>query len=458
MLKRLYWSAYLAYHLRGQARYPFKPLENIQRDQADRVRAIVAYAYRHVPYYRETMKRLGLQPSDIQNVNDLEKFPVIERESLQRDPEYFVSTARPLGEYLRLRSGGSSGAPRSVYYDARALFQNAAHGERERTIITAIIGRPVGYRETVFASPLSTDHEVQSFCSERGLFPRGVRIERQYLSLTAPPETNVPLLDGFKPDIIRSYGSYLMMLFPYLHDTRRPFHRPKVVSYSSDDLSDTVRHLINQEFSIPVFSTYEAIEAFKIGFECERHLGLHLNIDLYPVRIADEAGRTVAAGESGDVIVSNLVNYATVLLNYRLGDLAACLPQACACGRTLPLLSFPQGRSDDWIELEGGQLIHPQSVRTIFTDENQIWQYQVVQLTTRHFRVAIVAAPDCDREQMQARIKAKFVQRFGDAVSVTVTSEHSIDHTAGRKFRTVVSLQTRPVQEQAYVDEGEQLN
>ncbi|MDI7277995.1 MAG: hypothetical protein QME94_18600, partial [Anaerolineae bacterium] len=61
LISRLYWSAYLAYHLHGQARYPFLPMERILADQARRVRATVAYAYRYVPYYRETMDRLGLR-------------------------------------------------------------------------------------------------------------------------------------------------------------------------------------------------------------------------------------------------------------------------------------------------------------------------------------------------------------------------------------------------------------
>ena len=48
-------------------------------------------------------------------------------------------------------------------------------------------------------------------------------------------------------------------------------------------------------------------------------------------------------------MVSNLVNRGTVLLNYRLGDVAAKLDGRCACGRTLPMMSFLEGRSDEWI-------------------------------------------------------------------------------------------------------------
>lgn len=231
-ITRLFWTAYLAYHLRGQAQYSFKPLVAIKRDQARRVRTMVAYAHRHVPYYRETMDRLGLRPSDFRSAEDLSKLPLLEREQLQRDPGYFVSTTQPRDRYLELHSGGSVGAPLTVYHDTAAVFQNAAHGERDRSMITALVGKSLGYRETVIrsSSSSSTARKVQEFCQKHGFFPSGIRIRRQYLSLWDPPEKNVSLLNEFKPDVILSYGSYLEILFPYLYTTGVPFHHPKVIT------------------------------------------------------------------------------------------------------------------------------------------------------------------------------------------------------------------------------------
>ena len=73
----------------------------IERAQRRQLRATVAHAYEHVPYYRETMRRLGLGPADFETASDLAKLPLIEREQLQRDPEYFVSRAEPLAELRR---------------------------------------------------------------------------------------------------------------------------------------------------------------------------------------------------------------------------------------------------------------------------------------------------------------------------------------------------------------------
>jgi len=435
-----FWNAYLVYQMKGQSRLPFKPLKTIHRIQAQRVRKMVAHAYRTVPYYRETMDRLGLKVKDFQNAEDLAKLPLIEPSQLQRHPEYFISTAKPIRRYLRLHTGGSTGDPRSVYHTPGAIFQNAAHGERERCIITSLVGRRFGYRETVIASPNCTAHKLQSFCQSNALFPDRIRINRQYISLMDPTEENIRLINQFQPDVIQSYGSYLGILFSYLAGSGESFHRPKVITFSSDGLVDSVRQLIQGQFGIPVFSTYQANEALKLGFECESHRGLHLNVDLYPVQIVNASGQNLPIGEVGEVIVSNLVNPATVLLNYRLGDLAAFLPEACRCGRSLPMLSFLPGRCDDLITLPSGRLIHPQAVRTIFTVEDQVWQYQIIQHKIDQFSIKIVASRAANRQKLKERVAAGFAERFGSEVSTDISFVDSIDRTASGKFRPVISM------------------
>src|SRR6185369_15107125 len=219
-LSRLMWNIYLAYHLRGESRFPFKPPEEIIRTQARRVQSIILHAYRTVPYYRDTLNRLGLRPGDFQNADDLARLPLLERDQLQRDPEYFLSTVQPPEKYLKVRSSGSTGEPRSVYHDTAALFQNAAHSAREHPILAKLLGKSIGYRASIITSPNSTYRDVRAHCEERSFLPRGIGVERQYLCFADPPEKNIDLLNQFKPDLLHSYGSYLELLFPYLRARR----------------------------------------------------------------------------------------------------------------------------------------------------------------------------------------------------------------------------------------------
>lgn len=97
MLARIQGTAYLGYHFLRDRRCAFRRPEEVRRDQSRRVRRIIEHAFRFVPYYRETLSRLGLVPSDFRSSADLARLPILERRQIQSDPERFLSTARSWG-------------------------------------------------------------------------------------------------------------------------------------------------------------------------------------------------------------------------------------------------------------------------------------------------------------------------------------------------------------------------
>jgi len=402
---------------------------------------MVRYAYRNVPYYRETMTRLGIRPEDVRNVEDLSRLPIIENDGLRRDPEYYASRAVDRSKCLGLLSSGSSGAPKTVWHDPASLFQNAAHGERERAMMTQALGRWTGYRETVIVSPVgASQREIQEYVRDHGCFPKRLRIERQYVLLSDPPDKNLKLINDFGPDLLYSYGSYLEMLFYYIRRTGAAWHRPKAVLYSSDRLSSATISWLTGECGVPVFTVYGAVEALKIGFGCQQGEGLHANIDLYPVRIIDDDGREVRPGAPGTVVLSNLVNRGTVLLNFRTGDVASWIPGPCPCGRTLPQMSLPLGRVDEVVELPDGSHVHPIAMHDVCLGHPGIVRYQVRQVAPAGFRISLVMAPDADREGAKKYVFGRFRERFGPALSAEVRFVEELERTSGGKTPAVISL------------------
>lgn len=429
-LRRGLRTAALARELVGQARFPFRPIAAIRLAQSRRMRALVEHAFRTVPFWREAMRERGLVPRDFRSETDLARLPIVERSDLQRDPGRFRSTAFGEDDLLALRSGGSTGEPITVWHDTGSLLANAAHGERERSIWAGSHVPRFGYREAVVVPPFNAAIEVQRFCRERMWLPARADIERRYISMLDPIEDVIAALDEFRPHIVHSYGSFLEALFAKLEARGTRFHLPALVTYSSDGMSEAARARIAGEFGVPVFCTYQAIEMFKIGFECEAHDGVHVNVDLYPLRLEAD----------GTVVVSNLVNRATVLLNYRLADVVAPIDARCPCGRALPRITRPQGRSVEFLPAPHGRVVHPQAIRTIFTAERGVWQYQVDQRETTRFTVRIVPAVDCDRVATARRVAEGFARWFGAGTAVDVRYVDALERTAGGKLRPIRAL------------------
>jgi len=439
VLSRLYDTAFLVLRFLSDRRYPFRSRERVRRDQARRVRRMVEHAYRFVPYYRETLDRLGLSPADFKSAEDLSRLPLLERRQIQSDPERFLSAKGSVGRTERFSTAGSTGKPISVICELSAVFFTAVLGRRYHDcLVAAAAGRRQSGRETwIFRPNDSAVMEYRRLQMDSLQLAAKLLPPRQHLSMLDPPERNIPLLNVFKPDVIHSYGSYLEALFARLQTTGEPFHRPAAVGFGGDGLSDQARRMIRDEFGIPAFSIYGSVEAPSIAFECGEHRGLHINEDAYPVRVVDADGRDLPVGEEGEVVVSNLINRAMVLLNYRQGDLTALLPGPCPCGRTLPLMSFPSGRADDWLEHQSGERVHPAAVYPLFREEEDVLQFQVTQKSPLDFEVCLMTKASCRRPEMEARLRAGFSRIFGNGVSLRISFVSSVPRTPSGKVKAV---------------------
>jgi phenylacetate-CoA ligase len=433
---RARWTAELTARAPLEARFPFRPAAAIERAQRRRLRATVDHAHEHVPYYRETMRRLGLGPGDIATPADLAKLPLIEREQLQRDPEFFVSRAEPLESYVDLRTAGSTGEPILYFRDAASLFQRFVGFQRQEPTLARLTGRRLRRRVFLLVPPSSSTTSVNRATRERLLRP-GVRSVHRVASVFDPLDEVARGIDEFRPHVITGYGSSIEALYSKLGDGDAPVHRPKVVVYAADPVSDPMRRMLTDELGIETLSVYQAVESPTIGWECERHRGHHLNLDLCPIRILDPERRELPVGESGQIAISNLVNRGTVLLNYLLGDLVTRLPEPCECGRTLPLLSYVEGRTTDWLQSLSGRPVHPQALRGFLRFVPGIRRYQLVQEQPGQVRIVIVAAPDADREAIRSRVVGE-AAALDEPLEAEVEFSDDLPRTEGGKVRILI--------------------
>ena len=437
---RAIWTARMVREARLQAHFPFLPESAILTMQQQRAQATVAHAYAHVPYYRETMRRLILTPQDFRSAGDLALLPLIEREQLQRDPEYFRSEQWPAAACVLLQSGGTTGAPITVFRDPPSLLLEAAQRERLRSLVARLAGRRVRYREAAIKPHDSSVSTAITAVRRTSLLPPGVRVKRREFSMLRPPAELIPELDQYGAEVITSYGSYLEALFSHAREHGQRLRPTRVAVFGADSFSATIRDWARAELGIEVLSSYNAVEMSQIGFDCEHHRGHHLNVDLCPMRLIAADGRETRDGEPGEVVVSNLVNRGTVLLNYRLGDVVARTGERCSCGRTLPLCSYPERRGTRWLNLGDGITIHSQALQLVLRTEMGISRYQIVQEAPRRFLLRLVAAPSSDRESMRSRILAQFRKQLGDGVAVRVEFVSDLPTSPGGKIQAVVCL------------------
>ena len=119
--------------------------------------------------------------------------------------------------------------------------------------------------------------------------------------------------------------------------------------------------------------------------------------------------RTAASSPPGSPARSSSrtsCNRGTVLLNYRLGDVATRLGDQCPCGRSLPLLSAVEGRVTDWLRSAAGEAVHPQAFRSVLREVPGLRRYQLVQERPGLVRVVGQAAPGADHAQIRDQVRS----------------------------------------------------
>ncbi len=395
------------------------------------------YAARAVPYYRELFRCQAIDPRSIRGATELDRLPILDRALVRARPELFRAESREGRSALAFLTSGSAGTPTQIHHDRRSLLLNLAFGERERDPVIRLSGGAFRPKELYVGYETSTFKKVIAFYEEATLMP--VRPRRRFVSLNEPVEAIAAIARAERPDVLVGYGGWLDLFFKSVAARGLPFDPPKLVMYMGEALPHGARELIEGRFGVPVLSRYNAVEAFKIGFFCERRSGFHLHEDLCHVRIVDDSGNTAAPGSAGTVIVSNLINRGSVLLNYPIGDVASLSEESCGCGRTSRLLSELEGRIEDVLQLGDGRAVHPRAVWQVMKEVPGLLQYRLTEMEAHRFVLELVTSDETAYGAAVLQASPRLASLLGPDARIETERIPTIERGRGGKFRAVQS-------------------
>jgi phenylacetate-CoA ligase len=443
---------------------PRRPLEYIERVQRRNVKAMVRHAYDSVPFYRRAMDAEGSRPEDMRSAADLARLPVIDGATVRHAVEDFTSSRYgPGARETFMTSGSETGVRREIHWDARYLVRGMAWAERDRLIMTRLAGEPplqTRLRELAESARLhrvlgrlvgdSADHQRMSIFPGNGnsrimrllwadqtlIPPRPAH--HHFVPAQLPFDEVLELMNEIRPRIVFSFGSYADQFFRRIEEGELHVELPRVWMYNSDHMSAGAREFAERRGCL-IYSLYSAMEAHRMGIQCERRDGYHLNIDLHAFRVIDEDGRDVEPGTPGDLVVSNLHNRAMVLLNYRIGDRAVLDPEPCRCGRTLPLLARLEGRRSEQLHLADGRQLSSLAIEGLFRRQlTPTLKVQIEQSAPGALLWRIVPFERIDRPQLAGAVVAQARAVLGEDTEVAVEFVEDIPVTPQGKYLRAV--------------------
>ena len=396
-----------------------------------KTRALLAYSYEHVPFYRDIFRKLGISPEDIRTPMDFEHFPILSRKELMANFERLLSDEYSLGDVNISTTGGSSGIPAKVCH--QKSVPRAAMGWRvmDWWDISPAANVAEVYRNTASGFKARIIQFLQSFPGRRIILD----------ATSFSDDDIVRFLNRFrrfKPELLHGYVGAVTTVADYVieHDICLP--STKAVWVTSAPLTPVQQKRIEQAFRAPVYDQYGCCEIYWLASECRERNGLHMFYDCRRFEFVDSSGTNVPNGEYGDIVITDLENYAFPLIRYANGDRGRCLTNECSCGCNLPLMDKVKGRVSESFLLPSGRRINGEFLTTLFDDVPElVRQFQVHQREDASIELLAVPNPGTSDAELE-QIRLKLQTMSGGEVPVSLTKVSMIEQRRG-KLKFVIS-------------------
>jgi phenylacetate-CoA ligase len=206
----------------------------------------------------------------------------------------------------------------------------------------------------------------------------------------------------------------------------------------SEALRPALRDTVRAAWGVETADTYSCEEAGYIALQCPRHEHYHVQAENLVVEVLDPEGRPCAPGETGEVVLTTLHNFALPLIRYRLGDYAE-VGAPCDCGRGLPVLRRIHGRQRNMLRTPDGRELWPSLPSSLWLDVVPLEQFQVIQKSIGQLEINYVMARDLTPDE-QSRLATALTARLGYPFDFDWQRRERLERTAGGKFEDFISL------------------
>jgi phenylacetate-CoA ligase len=426
----------------------------LARWQEARLVELLEHAYDRVPLYRQRLNEaFGGRPSAPLDWHRFRQLKVLGKDELRsRGGELLTLDPRRL---TAGRTSGSTGVPTKVWFEPSYLAY--VWGVQRRALNW--FGIEPWDRTFYFGGP---QHGFSRRAKQKLLDIATGRVVRASLDLSPPALTTVLRhLRRFRPKFLTGYANALYQLIHHAEQSGAHLDDLgiRLIMPCSEQVHDYYDAAFARVLGCPIAQEYGCVEVGAMAYRCPQGT-MHISHDHVLLELLDEHDRPAAVGQQGRVVLTPLMNFATPLLRYNLGDLAVLGAASCPCGRFpgLPTLDSITGRTMDHIVDREGRHWHSVLLFYAFKyvhDTNVFQEFQGTQCEPGKVRVLIVPGPAFKPEHAERYVQVVRESMQG-AVEVTWEIVAHIERQGSGKLKYFLST-VEPSQQQLQVEASSEL-
>ena len=417
------------------------PRKQIEELQLERLKYIVDYCIKNVPFYAKRLGEAGVTAEKIKSLSDIQYIPYTNKSDI-RDNYPYGLFAQPLKNIVRIHaSSGTTGKPTVVGYTKNDI--------NNWSNCVARLCMAVGV----------TDEDVAQISFGYGLFTGalGLHYGLEKIGCSVIPissgntEKQAMILKDFGASVLVSTPSYAMYMSEVAHELgiSNDDLNLRIGLFGSEGCTNELRDKIEKGFGLFSTDNYGMSELMGPGVsgECRYRCGLHFAEDHFLPEIIDsDSGERKAEGEYGELVITTLTKEGIPMLRYRTKDITKLTYDTCKCGRTHARMDKVSGRSDDMLKIRGVN-VFPSQIESVMANIDGISPHYELVLTRKNYtdylevRIEITDAELLVNygklEELRQLAVAKLKTVLGISAKVVLVAPKSIKRYEGKAKRIV---------------------
>jgi phenylacetate-CoA ligase len=406
--------------------------EWLKNQQEKQLKKIINFCYENIPYYTKLFNQINIKPSDITTIRDLEKMPILTKQTIKQNWQDFIPENINKLKYLSGSTGGSTGAPLKYRMSKEdyergvsLLYRGWGYGRYKLGDKVAVIAGS----SLIPTTKSEVKRKIQDFllnCRHYSSFEMSEKKLFEYFGD----------ISEWRPDFLRGYASsiYLFAKFTQENNLKLKF-KPKAIFSTAEKLFDKQRDLIENTFNTKVFDNYGLNDGGAAAYECEKHCGMHIDTERSILEVVDNEGKQVI-NQQGKILTTSLYNYALPFIRYDTEDLGVITDEKCTCSRGNLLLKEISGRITDSLKINN--IIIGSPVLTVLMGKFDINQYQIIQNSQTSIIIKIVKGKTYNGKEDEEYIRKSFYNHVGK-INIKFNYVESIPPTKGDKHKFIIN-------------------
>lgn len=349
--------------------------EDIELLQLKRLKKMIDYCIKNVPFYRERLRNVGIMSgNDIKYLADIKKIPFTTNKDLEENYPYGLLAIDKKDIFEIHESSGSTGVPKVMFYSCKDL--------KNWSIAVARLLSSCGIQQCdVLQNATSYGMFTGGFGSHYGARKMGCTIVP---SSGGNINNQIRLMSIYGVNALVATASYVLRISEEVEkkNCKNLLDQLNIVWTGAEACTFTMRNKIEKTLGVDLYNSYGLTEFWGPGFsgECMKKNGLHVNEDMFYVELIDpKTNESLENGEIGELVVTSLVAEAMPILRYKTHDLTKIFYDKCECGRTTIRVAPPYARTDDMFVLKGVN-IYPFIIEKILSSFEALSTHYVIEL------------------------------------------------------------------------------